>query len=266
MSDGGFMSQPVEEKRKRSQKQTLVPSTIKMCMGASKMGEASEDSCEVDGRFTTQVRLVANILSVEPRETRIHYTLEDGTGKIEGTVWTNQQDDELPMLAEKREKCVPGAHVVVVGVLKEFGGTKTIRCYDVRPVDDFNELTHHFLEVIHLHGKSKRAPREPVQQQGDVKQEGSWGGAGSNIGGGQGQQPMEVEANANGLTANQNRIYEYYNQNGQSDEGCHVETVAAAMAPYMNHADVIDCINVLVAEGFLYSTIDEENHKSTDSM
>ena len=259
MEDGGFMSQPAgssqmdDGKKKRTGgKQALIPATIKMCLETQ--GGDGDDNCEVDGRFSTQVRIVANILGVEPRETRIHYFFEDGTGKIEGTTWIGQNDDEMPVLKERRDKCVPGQHVVVVGAVKDFNGTKTLRCYDVRPIEDYNEMTHHFLEVCYLHTKAKKEQAKPAVVN-----------FGSTMNSNQGAGAMEVEAPANCLSMHQNRVLEYYNTTGTGDEGCQMAQVADAMANFMTHQECIDAINVLVAEGFLYSTIDEDYHKSTDS-
>mmetsp|Transcript_24425 Transcript_24425/g.75432 ORF Transcript_24425/g.75432 Transcript_24425/m.75432 type:complete len:260 (-) Transcript_24425:285-1064(-) len=257
--DGGFLSQaaPNNERKRGAKQQTLVPATVKMCNEAQESPDG-DDACVVDGRYSSQVRIVANILDVQQKETRIHYQFEDGTGKIEGTVWPNENDDEMPMLKEKRDRCRVGAHVVVVGALKPFKGVQSLRCYDVRPVEDFNELTHHFLEVCYLHARAKSLPAvkdEPAS---------NWGGAGTTMNN-QGA-PMDVDAApANGLTVNQNRLLEHYNVHGTGDEGCQLAAVVQAMAPTMNLNEVHDAVNVLVAEGFLYSTIDEDFHKSTDS-
>ena len=258
--EGGFMSQPAgqqEEKKSQRAKQTLVPSTIKMCLEASLNDD--DESVEIDGRYSTQVRIVGTILRADARETRIAYEFEDGTGKIDGTVFANAGDDLLPMLKEKRDKCVPGTYVVVVGQVKEYHGKKNLRCYDVRPMTDFNELTHHFLEVIYQHAKSKK---QPVQASAQA----SWGGATTRVAPQQQQAPMDVDQQpANGLTVNQNRVLDYYNRNGTTDEGCNAQDVINAMAGHMSSNDAQDAINVLLADGFLYSTIDDTYHKSTDS-
>ena len=81
--------------------------------------------------------------------------LEDGTGCIEGRKWsessqaTQAQDNE-----EAGEEHVEGTWVRVVGNLRAFGGKKSLNIYDLRPLEDFNELMYHFASCILSHSYS----------------------------------------------------------------------------------------------------------------
>ena len=66
------------------------------------------------------------------------------------------------------------------------------------------------------------------------------------------------------LTVNQNRVLDYYNRNGTTDEGCDIRDVINDMVRHMSPNDVQDAIRVLLADGFIYSTIDDTYHKSTE--
>ena len=57
------------------------------------------------------------------------------------------------MARQKLAKMTPGAYVVVHGNIKEYDGRLTISAYDMRPVEDFNQVTHHYLEAIYVHAK-----------------------------------------------------------------------------------------------------------------
>ncbi|RYH17109.1 hypothetical protein EON65_29050 [archaeon] len=48
--------------------------------------------------------------------------------------------------------------VKVVGNLREYEGKTHVLVYDVTPITDWNELTHHILETILTHCKNTKAP------------------------------------------------------------------------------------------------------------
>lgn len=249
---GGFMSQGAsqeETKKKGRGTQALVPVTIKMALGAGQ-GEG-DDAFVIDGREVTQVRLVGNVMRVDKRETKVIYVVEDGSGAIEVTQWLHQGDDELQTTAERQAKMVPTTYVGVVGSLKAFDGKITVSAYDVRPVDDFNEVVHHFLEAVWVHGKVlKGEDQHPVWQPPVA------------------QAPMDVDQNAaGGTSAIQRKVLDYYNEHGTSDTGLNINHVVQACAALYNFSasDVKDAVEALSSEGHLYSTLDDDHHKSTES-
>ena len=76
----------------------------------------------------------------------------------------------------------------------------------------------------------------------------------------------ELAATARALAADrattlQQRVLNYYTIHGTSDIGCDVNDVAAGLG--MSLVLVKAAVNFLSSEGHLYSTIDEDHHKST---
>ena len=63
-------------------------------------------------------------------------------------------------------------------------------------------------------------------------------------------------------TALQQRVLNYYTIHGTSDEGCEVNDVAASLG--IDLAKVRSAVDFLEGEGELYSTIDDDHHKSTE--
>ena len=64
-----------------------------------------------------------------------------------------------------------------------------------------------------------------------------------------------------GLTSLERRVVNYHNEHGTSDEGCHVNAVAAGLGVEL--ALVRTAVRYLRSEGHLYSTTDDDHHKST---
>jgi hypothetical protein len=48
--------------------------------------------------------------------------------------------------------------------LREYDGNKSIIVYEMSPVQDWNELTHHMFETIYVHLQNTRGP-VPVSEQ-----------------------------------------------------------------------------------------------------
>ena len=64
-----------------------------------------------------------------------------------------------------------------------------------------------------------------------------------------------------GLTSLERRVVNYHNEHGTSDEGCHVNAVAAGLGVEL--AVVRRTVDYLCSEGHLYSSLDDDHHKST---
>ncbi len=44
-----------------------------------------------------------------------------------------------------------GSYVRVFGNLRSFNGKRHFAGFKVQPINDFNEVTHHLLEIIYVH-------------------------------------------------------------------------------------------------------------------
>jgi len=261
---GGFLSQSnrdsegggVEKEKKSRDKQTLIPVTIKQ-LQATEKGVGDDEGYRIDGTEVNSIRLVGCVQSEDVKETKATYQVEDGSGSIECTFWLNDAQEEESWARQKLTKMTPGAYVVVHGQIKEYDGKLTISAYDMRPVEDFNQVTHHYLEAIYVH--AKRTGKVAVAEVAGVPvKRDSMAGfhpttAGQSAGGrGEG---------ADGMTSLQKRTLDYYTEHGTSDEGCDVNNVAAGLG--IELAQIKAAVDFLSSEGHLYSTIDDDHHKST---
>ncbi|CAL5020753.1 unnamed protein product [Urochloa decumbens] len=125
--------------------QTLLPLTVKQIMDAA---QASDDKSNfaIDGVEVSTVRLVGRMLGKVDRVTDVQFILDDGTGKIDVNRWENESSD-----AKEMADVNDGNYVIVNGGLKGFQGKRHVVAYSVRRVTNFNDITHHFLQCIHVH-------------------------------------------------------------------------------------------------------------------
>ena len=76
------------------------------------------------------------------------YVVEDGTGRIEVKTWNDENEEVQAM---KCSGLLENVYVQVIGQLKEFNNSKHVMAFDIKPVVDFNCLTHHYVECIYQH-------------------------------------------------------------------------------------------------------------------
>ena len=59
---------------------------------------------------------------------------------------------------QERATCPEGMYVKVIGHLKQFNKQRNIVAFKIRPIEDFNEVTHHMAEVMYAHLAVTKSP------------------------------------------------------------------------------------------------------------
>ncbi|CAM9467595.1 unnamed protein product, partial [Discosporangium mesarthrocarpum] len=59
---------------------------------------------------------------------------------------------------ERRARCQVGTYVRVYGNIRSWKGDRHCVSYDMEPLTDFNEVTHHFLDTIYTHLFNTKGP------------------------------------------------------------------------------------------------------------
>lgn len=240
-------SQGGNKPRRSYDEQTLIPVTIHMIMQAQ--ADPSGDGSLVleDGRKLAQVKLVAAVRSVEDASTNSLYNLEDGTGLLDVKQWLDDNDStaiqELRQLTLKEN-----IYVKVIGQVKDYEGKKMVLANSVRPLSSGNEVTHHFLQVVHSAEKFKRADSivaQPISNTGV--------GFASNA-------PM-AQAQTGGGNSLKDKVLQFIQTADDGGEtGVNVNTCIKAMTEY-SEADIRKAISDCAEEGEIYSTISEDHYK-----
>ena len=207
-----------------------------------------------EGLEFSQIRTIGCIVEMREQSTNILYIIEDGTGRIECKVWLETDQEETT--GDGRSKCVEGTYVRVVGTVKVFNGKRNVSAFNVRPIHDFNEITHHGLETIHVHLKAKGGAAAP--------------GAGASVGGvAPPSKTFEGGASVGGGGAEsiQSDVLKVFTQHSSMDnKGLDIKRAIEMLLPKgYNAADIRKAIGFLTDEGHLYSTVDENHLKSTEN-
>lgn len=121
-----------------------------MCPVVVKQLEMSEEgNFQMWGMTFGMVTMVAIVRSIETSSTKITYTLEDFTGRIDAHYWLEEGT------SLNNPDVMEGAYARVTGTVKTTGGKKNIMIFKMLAVNDPNEVNTHILEVLSARYKAE---------------------------------------------------------------------------------------------------------------
>lgn len=255
-SPGGFASPALSqggEKKGRTRATQIIPCTVSQLMSASQADEAFK----VGDVEVAQVTIVGIIRSTDKSMTNIQYKVDDMTGApMDVKQWVDTEDPSVDNTV-----LPPGTYVKVSGNLRSFQNHRSVVAFSVRTLEDMNEITSHMLEVVQAHmalskpqnmsgaGGGMSSNATPMSRPGKESPGGSYAGANDMVN--------------NGLSANQNQVLSLI-RGCPDPQGISIQDLKQRLS-VMSLAVIKQAVEFLSNEGHIFSTIDEDHFKSTDS-
>ncbi|CAL8139420.1 unnamed protein product [Orchesella dallaii] len=265
---GGFLTsqgydspQTGDKQSKGRRSQNIMPATCKQLL------DCTEETFKVEGMEAHVVTLVGLVRAVETSTTKISMHIEDQTGTIECVNYVGTDGDtssEPTMLAE-------GTYGRVVGALRSMKNQKYVIIFKSAPVTDLNEVTCHILEVIQTRMKLKKLKESDAQKPAIGGTDNSFsnsmlaGGLGPTGTGDAGGGNAGGAGNIAGFTANQNLVHRII-CSAREESGMHKDQIIAAVKNKVNQKELMEILDFLSNEGHVFSTVDDDHFKSTDSQ
>ncbi|KAI9524020.1 hypothetical protein NQZ68_020981 [Dissostichus eleginoides] len=253
-SPGGFASPAASqggEKKGRTRATQIIPCNVSQLMSASQ----AEESFKVGDVEVTQVTIVGIIRSMDKSMTNIQYKVDDMTGApMDVKQWVDTEDPSVDSAV-----LPPGTYVKVSGNLRSFQNHRSLVAFGVRPLEDMNEITSHMLEVVQAHmmlGKPQSqfsaggGPNVVPTSRQDTGSKGE-GYAGA------------TDMVNNGLSANQNQVLSLI-RGCPEPQGISIQDLKQRLGG-TSLLVIKQAVEFLSNEGHIFSTIDEDHYKSTDS-
>ncbi|CAO3660921.1 hypothetical protein G6F70_003545 [Rhizopus microsporus] len=237
MEGGGFMSNSFDGSssqgnfaRKPMSEQTLRPVTIRQIKG----GEVpqAEGVIKIDGADCTQVTFVGIIRNISEQQMNVIYTIEDGTGSTDVRKWIEQNETEIE--ADERRSLVRDIYVRVYGRLAYFHNRITVAAFAIRPITDYNEITHHYLEAIYVHLTFTKPSKK---------------------------NSLFVETSSNKGNIIEDRIMGVMKENSHLTEGVTLDFIIEKLKTMHTEAEIRQAMQHIENEGQVYNTIDEYHFK-----
>jgi replication factor A2 len=234
----------------KKRNQPLYPVSIKQLHSAQQVTPDADDFT-LNNQPLSTVCLIGQIVDSQPTQTHLNYKVDDATGTIDVRSWVDQ---EAPH--KNQQQWNAGDYVRVIGNLRSFGEKRyVVSTAQLLPVVDFNEITHHFLEIIHLtlslNGRRSRGSSSNAM---DVTNSYSR------------QQPTNNNNNNNNNSLNnlQANITQLVSQNNPNGDGLNIDLIVSNFAGEHDENEVRSTIAFLIDEGHLYNTTDNDHVGATD--
>lgn len=246
-------------KKGSSERQSLMPVTIKQLQMASQAHQ--DDIFKVDNRELTQITIVGLITKCDEKSTNLTYTIDDGTGMIDARIWVDAEDSD--MFAARRAQWREGVYVRIIGTLRSFNNVKSIVAFTIKPIVDFNEMTYHYIEVVHVHLQNSHGPTQtnggestPMKTEKPTVR-----GGNAPIAQADNLQYQSNPGDDPNFSPCQNAVRNYMNM-PSGEMGHAIQDCIGALKSF-SETDIRAAIDFLSQEGHLYSTVDDEHFKST---
>lgn len=207
-------------------------------------------------RSRQQLTFVGQIRNISTQTTNITYKLDDGTGTVEVKQWIDADaasDISDPTSASK-PKLEVNEWARVWGRLKAFNDRRHVGAHVIRPIENKMDISYHLLEATYVHLYFSRGGPEQFSNTGaQVKTEG--GQQGMQDGGyGAGEMGMNGKMMPN-VSANARRVYSTLKNSPQSNEGLHVQNIAASLG--LPVAEVMKAGDDLLQHSLIFTTVDD---------
>ncbi|XP_037938400.1 replication protein A 32 kDa subunit [Teleopsis dalmanni] len=202
--------------------------------------ESSEGAFKLWNLSFGLVSISAIVRSIETSSTKVTYSLEDHTGRIDGHYWLEEGN------ASKAPDVMIDNYAKVYGSIRSQGGNKTLMIFKLVPISDPNEICTHILEMLNARYSAE---------------------AFSHVGSGMSEfentdQNTESTNTAIGLDSKQqmllNAIKSY-----ASDEGISRNQLQMRFN-HVNKNEINEILDFMTAEGHIYSSIDPDHFRSTE--
>ncbi|XP_062254832.1 replication protein A 32 kDa subunit isoform X1 [Platichthys flesus] len=259
-SPGGFASPSMSQggDKKRTRANQIIPCTVSQLMSAAQ----AEESFRVGDVEVAQVTFVGVIRSTDKSMTNIQYKVDDMTGApMDVKQWVDTEDPGVDSTV-----LPPGTYVKVSGNLRSFQNNRSVVAFSVRPLEDMNEITSHMLEVVQAHmalskpqstsaGGGMSSNITPMMKS-DMGNKGTMGGMGGSYSG-------ATDLTKNGLSGNQNQVLSLI-RSCPEPQGISIQDLKQRLSG-ISLTVIKQAVEFLSNEGHIFSTIDEDHFKSTDS-
>lgn len=249
---GGFdnttnmFQSPASQQAKSSNKpRAIAPVTIKQVLDSQGEGLTIK---EIDVQM---VRIVGIVKGIDVSSIKVSYTVEDATGSIVGISYLENDSEEnsYPVPVVENTYCV------LTGIIRTQSEVKHIMVFNIYPVTNFNEILEHYLAVIHMSLKAEQIPAN-IPEKSDLKQDmvASYGDTNG----------RNESSTLGSIDVKYRKVYEAI-MRATSDSGINIDEIRTIMTVKMPVNQIRAALDYLVNEGHIFTTIDDNHFKSTES-
>ncbi|XP_046643615.1 replication protein A 32 kDa subunit-like [Daphnia pulicaria] len=251
---GGTVNTPGEKKGGAQRAHNIIPVNIKDIL------DAIDEKLKIEDTEAHMVTFVGTVEQIESKQTNVSYTVRDDTGSIEVVQWIEGEGN-----VQSPFQVVEGNFCRVVGSIRQTQDRRHVMAFRVAKLTTANEITTHLLETQWVRMKLRQMKRKMGEGTGQSMNNSVTGG------GMTGPLASSSSATSNvangimsGLSSFQSMVYTII-QATTAETGMEKSQIYNSVRGRMIPRDVDAALEFLCSEGHIYSTVDEDHFKSTDS-
>lgn len=270
--DGDAAGDKSSDKKRVGDKASLIPLSVKQVLQAA--AEESDSSIHLEGAEIHTVKLMGSLHATQVSSTNVVFMLSDGHHSIECKQYIDRESgSEQIKVASMKE----GAMIRVIGSPRDYDGKRHLLVFECSEVEDFNELTHHMLDVVYNHlqrtgainhpaikaGGNAAQQNTPAGKAGSFSNQQHFQGVGGMPAGGAGLRASAGQADGSDLSNQVLQLFQKYGQNSQ--HGAALTDIVNYLPPgSRDMQQVMRVVQTLCNEGQLYTTIDDNHYHPTE--
>jgi len=215
-----------------------------------------DEKLKIEDTDVHMVTLVGTVENIESKQTNISYTIKDDTGTIEVVQWIEGEGNPVASI-----QVVENTFCRVIGSVRQSMDKRHVMAFRVAPISSVNEITSHLLETQYVKLKMRQLKSKMGQPFNNISSTSSVGGS---MSGPLASTGFNNSMGITGLTSFQTMVYSII-QATLVEAGIEKSQIYSSVKGKMATRDVDAALEFLCSEGHIYSTIDEDHFKSTDS-
>jgi len=245
----------------RKRNQPLYPVTITQLQNAQQVTPDTDDFL-LNGNPLYLVCIIGQIVKSQALATHLNYVIDDSTGNMDVRRWVDTQGGG----GEENVELGPGKYIRVIGNLRSFGDKRyVVASSQLMLIEDFNELTHHFLEIIHMtlqssgNRSSKSLPASDYSKPMINSNPNNRAPANTNT-------HMKT-GNNKGLSDLQGEIKSFVLDNqGEDQTGVAIDKIVETFQDLYGVGEVRKAVGYLIDEGHFFNTTDSNTVAVTEEF
>ncbi|KYM89297.1 Replication protein A 32 kDa subunit [Atta colombica] len=234
MGEGGFMNDSMQStgtgKKGPQNDKTIVPVLIKHITSTT-------GDLQIAGRTVNVLSLVGIVRHIEQDTTKISFNIQDDTGTLTAIMWL--EADKNP--AECNTCTQINTYVRVYGLIRTQNNQRHVLILRMYPLEDLNDLTCHFMEVMYVILKASK-PAEETNLPSNSS--------------------LMVDNTMSGMSSEQVAVLEVVRSANEAECGIEKRDILAQVPKHIiSRLDEI--LDFLLCEGHIYTTSSEDFFKAT---
>lgn len=231
---GGFLDESTQggggagKKGPQSNDRSIAPVMIKH------ITSATTGDLQIAGKTVNTLTFIGIVRNIEQDTTKISFSIQDDTGTVTAVMWLEADKNPADNICTQ-----VNTYVRVYGLLRNQNNQQHVLILRMYPLEDLNELTSHFMEVIYFILKANKPAEESTAPP-----------------------TLTFDSTMSGMSAEQVAVLEIVRSANEAECGIEKRDILTQVPKHVvSRLDEI--LDFLLCEGHIYTTSSEDFFKAT---